>query len=32
MKLREWFADLIGAVMLFVMGYGLFFLGYGLGF
>jgi hypothetical protein len=30
--MREWVEDAVGAVMLFVMGYGLFFLGYGLGF
>lgn len=30
--MREWLSDALGAVMLFVMGYGLFFLGYGLGF
>jgi hypothetical protein len=30
--MREWIEDAVGAVMLFVMGYGLFFFGYGLGF
>ena len=30
--MREWVEDAVGAVMLFVMAYGLFFLGYGLGF
>jgi len=30
--MREWIGDALGAVMLFVMAYGLFFLGYGLGF
>ena len=30
--MREWIEDFVGAVMLFVMGYGLLFLGYGLGF
>ncbi len=30
--MREWVEDAVGAVMLFVMGYGLFFLGYGMGF
>ena len=30
--MRECIEDAVGAVMLFVMGYGLFFLGYGLGF
>jgi hypothetical protein len=32
--MREWIEieDAVGAVMLFAMAYGLFFLGYGLGF
>ena len=30
--MREWIEDAVGAVMLFAMGYRLFFLGYGLGF
>jgi hypothetical protein len=30
--MREWIEDFVGAVMLFVMAYGLLFLGYGLGF
>jgi hypothetical protein len=30
--MREWIENAVGAVMLFVMAYGLFFLGYGLGF
>ncbi len=30
--MREWIEDAVGAVMLCVMAYGLFFLGYGLGF
>jgi len=30
--MREWLEDFVGAVMLFGIGYGLWFLGYGLGF
>lgn len=30
--MREWIEDAVGAVMLFTMGYGLWFLVYGLGF
>jgi hypothetical protein len=30
--MREWIEDAVGAVMLFGIGYGLFFLGYGMGF
>ena len=30
--MREWIEDAVGAVMLFVLAYGLFFFGYGLGF
>ena len=29
--MREWIEDAVGAVMLFVMGYGLFFWGDGVG-
>jgi hypothetical protein len=30
--MREWIEDALGAVMLFGIGYGLFFLAYGMGF
>ena len=30
--MREWFADALGAVMLFAIGYGLWFLAHGMGF
>lgn len=30
--MREWIEDAVGAVMLFGVGYGLLFLGYGFGF
>ena len=30
--MREWIEDAVGAVMLFAIGYGLLFLGYGMGF
>jgi hypothetical protein len=30
--MREWLEDLLGAVCLFAIGYGAFFIGHGLGF
>jgi len=30
--MREWIEDAVGAVMLFAIGYGLWFLAYGMGF
>jgi hypothetical protein len=30
--MREWIEDAVGAVMLFGIGYGLWFLAYGMGF
>lgn len=30
--MREWLADALGAVMLFGIGYGLWFLAYGMGY
>jgi hypothetical protein len=30
--MREWIEDALGAVMLFAIGYGLWFLAYGMGF